>query len=455
MFLVQKPRYLFYIIAFLLPIQVGIYVEQVLGITFTPQLITGILLFIIIILNFLISRIVTPIPLFGLWFIFVSLSSIAFMRNPAITNPIQGAWVIFRLAIVNALIYPAYWWFFKDPRKTRLFFTVLSASAALSGIIAVIQTITNGNLLSGVFTNHRFLGFLFPFPPEVTQENVAVLQAHFWFDGIFRGHGMFYRANGFGAFMSVVVGITWGMFRFSRPKLRLMFLVLLLAEIAGVIVSFSRTAWVAVLFSIFIAVCIEGFFGGRRKQFLRIFRMAMYIFLLLLSIVIISLQIPSIADRFSTVSGFQNVGEVSWRIEIWKKALHAIIDHPILGTGNQIVTTIPVGGIDSGFGSHNLFVGIAFETGLLSFFIFLFFVFCLFLTSWKGYRYSNELQDKMISFAILIGSVDLIIVGMGTSIFDIENIIVIFWFMLAAAINMQYRIKNNIVNLPDITNPGQ
>lgn len=49
----RKPRALFYIIAFTIPYEIGIYVPQLFGITFTPQLILILGIFYVIFIKIL------------------------------------------------------------------------------------------------------------------------------------------------------------------------------------------------------------------------------------------------------------------------------------------------------------------------------------------------------------------------------------------------------------------
>lgn len=432
--IVLKPRRVLYLIGFFIAYEIGISIGWLFNLYVSPLLILSLLTFLLIILKVITARRIPAIPLLGWWVVFALLAVITYARSSLVVGPVQGTWVVFRLAFAGALIYPAFWFFLTKKEHLQTFLTIMALSAALSGLIAVIQTISSGILLSGVMTNDRFLGFLTKFPPETLGTDPAVLRAHFYINTIFRGHGTFYRANGFGAFMSIMIGLTWGLFRQARGRRQIFFGLLLGAQLAGLIATFSRTAWAAAIAAIAIAIFIETFFWGKRqltRRQIQLFFMSVFFGALVL---VIALQSNAAADRLNSLLNPGQVAEVQWRVFIWKRALESIIAQPWFGTGiATVVSNEPLIG-KGDFGAHNLFVGLAFERGLPALFIFLFLMGRFFTATWRSLRSEQALlPEKGLATGVFASGVAFLLVGMGSSMLDIENLRALFWVLLAIA----------------------
>lgn len=430
--LVIKPRWVLYLIGFFISYEIG--VEGVFGIIFTPMLVLSLLIPLIILLEILVANRVRFIPMFGWWLTFVGLGAITYAQSPGVVGSIQGIWFIFRLALAGSLIYPAYCWFLNKRQYIQTFLTIAAVSAALSGLIALIQTISNGNLLSGVMTNDRFLGFLWMFPPDTLGEDPAVLQYSSFINNIFRGHGTFYRANAFGAFMSIIIGLTWGLFRQARGRRQVFFGVLLGAQLVGILVTLSRTAWAAVLAAIAAAVFVETFFWGTKRLSRRQVQLLIISVFFGIMVLGIALQSNAASERLVSLLNPGQVPEFQWRIYIWKQAFQSIAAHPWFGTGTFTVVSNDINVGKGDFGAHNLFIGIAFERGLPALCIFLFLLGRFFTSTWKWLRSEYlPLSEKAFLTGLFSAGIAFIVAGMGSQVFDNENIVILFWILLAIA----------------------
>ncbi len=438
-----KSRFLFLMIGFFISWEIGFSAEVFFGINFTPVLVLSLLISLIILLKILTSQCVRVIPMFGWWLIFTGLAAITYSQSPGVVGSVQGIWFVFRLAFAMALIYPACCWFLTKREHIQTLLIIMAISAAISGLIAVVQTVSGGNLLSGVMTNDRFLGFLWKFPPDSLGADPAVLKAGFYLNNIFRGHGTFYRPNGFGAFMSIIIGLTWGLFRRERGRRQLIFAFLLAAQAAGIIVTFSRTAWAATLVALTVAVVIEMFFWGRRRLSRR--NVQMIVVAVLCGIVFLGIALLSntISERFVTLLDPGQVAEVQWRAYIWGKAFQDIMVHPWFGTGTFTVVSNDANVGVGDFGAHNLFIGIAYERGLPALCIFLFLMGMFFISTWKWIKSEDTIAEKALATGLFAAGVAFLVGGMGSVLFDIENIVMLFWILLAITFISRDKIQRS------------
>lgn len=151
-------------------------------------------------------------------------------------------------------------------------------------------------------------------------------------------------------------------------------------------------------------------------------------------VLVIALQSNAAADRLNSLLNPGQVAEVQWRVFIWKRALESIIAQPWFGTGiATVVSNEPLIG-KGDFGAHNLFVGLAFERGLPALFIFLFLMGRFFTATWRSLRSEQALlPEKGLATGVFASGVAFLLVGMGSSMLDIENLRALFWVLLAIA----------------------
>ena len=438
----QKKILSFYLLSILIPVEIGVYLPQLSGATITPLVLISISFLTLIIVKVATTHSYPRIPLFGLWLGFILFSFFAYIQSPLIENPLQGLWSTYRVVFVAAIVYPAYWFIIKDRQQNWKVLSLLAASASVSGLIAILQTLSRGELLSGMMTNGRMLGFLFPFPPNVIEVNPIVLRAHFYIDNIFRAHGTFYRTNGFGAFMCIVIGLTWGLMRGSTGRKRLVYIGMLILQITGTIVTFSRSAWAAVIVSLGSAILVELLFSGNRKLKKRLIQLLILIIFIGGVIVTIAMQNEAIASRFATIFNPSQVPQLSWRIDIWREAINIIRDDPIFGTGIDTVVSLPVSGGEESFGAHNLFIGIGYKVGLIVLFVFIILLGILIYDTAIWFFYSREHKEKMLALGVFAGTIAFLVAGFGSAIMEIDNIAALFWLMLAIAVHS--RISTNV-----------
>ncbi len=130
------------------------------------------------------------------------------------------------------------------------------------------------------------------------------------------------------------------------------------------------------------------------------------------------------------IQGGMGVGVSGWELAR-KVSMHGQLG-VVSGTALDTILVRRLGKGD--FGAHNLFIGLAFERGLPALFIFLFLMGRFFTTTWRRLRSDQtQLTDKGLSTGVFASGVAFLVVGMGSSMLDIENIRALFWVLLAIA----------------------
>lgn len=435
---VQWPHALLCLFAFFLPYQLEFTSPQLFGATLNPQNVLIIALLAILFLKLWSAQRIPAVPLLGWWSAFVLLSCISFALGPLIFNPVQGMWVVYRMAMVAPLTYLVACLFLPTPDQVRQMMMILAFSAAVAGLIAVVQIASSGQMLSGLGTNHRYLGLLQPLPPEVVEKFVSGKLTD---TNIFRGHGTFYTHNYFGAFLSMTICLTWGVLRGAWGWRRWGWSLVLAAQLVGSIATFSRTAWVATLAGLGAAFLAEIWFARNRRAVTLVIRLTPLLILVALVVLVSALQFKEVTAHFATTFNPTQVSEFQWRLLVWKLAGSQIMEQPWLGAGTSAIMKVPYYFKDRVFDAHNLFLDVAYSRGLITLGLFVFFVWQLLQSAWYWCRQAEARPERKMAVGVLAAGMALLVSGFANGLMFIDNTASLFWLMLGVAITMSQRHK--------------
>jgi O-antigen ligase len=455
--LLQRPYWALLALTASLPMQVGVELSN--GAEVSPQLLllTGLLLALVMLAGGRANGRLWRTPYWPLWLLYIALSTIAILRGPVIDTPLQGAWALYRLVWTAPLVYPLTWVYLRDPMRIRRGLGLLVSVSAVGAAIAIIQTLTQGRILSGLSTNLRYLGFLHPLSSDIVAAYSGNPVNKLFVTGstIFRGHGTFIEHNGFGVFLSVTTFLTWGIFAESRGRRRTWLFLALLLQLAGVVVTFSRSAWAAVFLG---AVWL--FVWRWRRLLLRRRSALNLVGFSLISILLTAVALwrtPELVTRFITIFSPSEVPEFSWRILLWQYAGTQIAQHPLFGVGTSMINRELAGipGTDLQYSSHNLFIDIAYQRGLPALFIYLFFWLVFFATAWRILRRSAVTQiSRPLIFGIMTAGFAFLVSGIGTPSMAYYNLAILFWFLFGSMVSLG-AFSNELVRLqnqpPDVS----
>jgi len=192
----------------------------------------------------------------------------------------------------------------------------------------------------------------------------AVLKNPSWLVNIsgntyLRAIGLFPDPHMFSFYLGLLIPIAFGLFLKTRKKFYLMSIfVLLLADF----LTFSRGAYVG-LFSAVIFFFLLSWSNIGKKYKIATFLVISFLFL--------SLIIPNpISSRF--LSSFDLLeGSNQGRILMWRQALEATRDNPLLGVGigNYPLSVKPTAEYRDPIYAHNTYLDISAETGVLNSFV--------------------------------------------------------------------------------------
>ncbi len=357
------------------------------------------------------------------------LMTVAWMVNPGQRGMMQLVWHIFKntwwmipYAIIGILLAKS------SLSVKRHFIASLLFWASVSALIGIVQTASSGNLLSGLATNQRFLGFLTPLPPDrfaymdfdaIREQARTGLGGGIFFGPIFRAHGPFSEPNLFTATMVPIVCFTVGLLITdpSVKSIRGVWLALLLTLLASII-SFGIAGYFALL-CVFACICIVRWHTVLRQLFkIRLLLLGGglilgLIFLLIMiepSRILTPEQSASLAQRFNRLTTpLESVQEA--RGNFWAVAIERIQQSPWLGTGKILEQRDFGWNVDGEVSVMNMYLYLALVTGIPSQIGFVLLLFIFLWTSWRVAQSNLDIQTRSIASACFLLFLSVVVMG--------------------------------------------
>ena len=227
----------------------------------------------------------------------------------------------------------------------------------------------------------------------------------------------------------------WGK---NKKKEKIILSIYSLLFILNLVLTQTRGAWLAFLFSLFVMILIHN------KKYLIYFSVFLIVFIFISQFIVPDIYI----NRFLSIFELENNRSNVTRINLWKSSILIYKDHFINGVGLDSFEEVihmdeysvkPVGTTSS---AHSNYFQLAAETGTLGLlsFLLLFFIFLKkFYTSYKR----EEILEIKILYLATIGMIFSFLVHGGTEyILNDRFLGRIMWFLLAAGYSSIYYYNN-------------
>lgn len=224
----------------------------------------------------------------------------------------------------------------------------------------------------------------------------------------------------------------------------------LLAVIAACVVfTWSRGAWLGIMIGLAVLLLIYS------KKVMSFFIVC------LLGVPFLPFVLPSsISSRLFSIGNLADTS-TSYRVSIWKGTLKMLSDYWFSGIGvspdafSKIYPDYSLPGIEAAPHSHNLYLQIWTETGILGLLIFLVFVFLLLRSCFTFYSHKNYERTpmKLMSMACMSGIIAVLAQGMTDHIWYNYRVFAAFWLMagLLCAIHRSTYSDYPVLKTPEIS----
>ncbi len=194
-----------------------------------------------------------------------------------------------------------------------------------------------------MFVNTILLSSLIPIGAGLYQ---GLLNRGEYITGFMRAYGTFAHPEPYAFYLILILALALNLFfYYRRRRQKLLLIGLILAALACILFTFTRTAWFGCLMIIFIAACF------RQKKLIWIFIALILVFSLL----------SPLRSRFYDLSTSFN--SLAYRLSIWRGGLEQMSGILVLGRGLGSFAKLDV----LGELAHNDYLRLIFEVGLLGF----------------------------------------------------------------------------------------
>lgn len=190
--------------------------------------------------------------------------------------------------------------------------------------------------------------------------------------------GTFSAPMTFGMMMGAGAAVAFALFAAGNSRRRWMYFTTMMVLLFGELLSLKRGPWIALVIS---ALAVIFFAGGRRKLLLVVFLCT-----LALAVTFV-VSLPDLRDaavsRLAATDTDEQHNTIEGRLAIWGVCLQLFVQHPILGVGPKNFETYAPSFLSYGetgllrIESHNVYVGILAEGGLLGFLAYIYFCYAI------------------------------------------------------------------------------
>jgi len=264
------------------------------------------------------------------------------------------------------------------------------------------------------------------------------------FDEDKRGGGpLAYGSNQTAAFLAQFAMFFWGLTQFTKQKkIKLVGYLLVATTLFATMYTFSRGGYLAVLFS----VLVLGVLNDRKL-------------LVVLGVFLVTWQtiVPApVRERVTMTesSNGQLESSAEERVQLWENAENSILHSPIVGTG---YATFQLGQhVDNLRDTHNWYVKVLVETGILGFILAFTLLQQLIALSYRLYKRAVDPLYRGLGLGLLLATCACIVANCFGDRWTYLEITALLWVLAAAAIRaIQFMEYESITEKPDITSSDE
>jgi hypothetical protein len=336
-------------------------------------------------------------------------------------------------------------------------FNILLIACMCNGAIGIIQRMSGGAWLTGIYTNQLFLGLFTPLPERLL-EGTRWLTLEVQSANGYRAHGTFLDQTWYAPFMLAAFCLWLGFtIRQSNAGLsQRVRLIGLLVCAAGLFASSVRGAFVGMVGALIVAF----FFAPKLiiRTTTQVAKAALGVTFIVLSVSIFSsdrlsqigIEVDRIVSRLATVTSPENQIEFLGRVRLWELAMNRVFTQsPIFGKG-QLITPSEAGWVgdsssdtDVQLPLHSQYLALIYYGGFPAFFLFL--LSCA-LFWWSSHRISKQPGlHGQVGVGMALTTIALLINGLVSDWFSYASTATaaLFWYIGAYTVAV-YKIKSAI-----------
>lgn len=235
----------------------------------------------------------------------------------------------------------------------------------------------------------------------------------------------FTHPNIYAFYLTMLLPMAVLIFLDTKNKIKKSFLAALIAALVlSLIFTFTRGAWIS-------AACAVFTFGLLRSK-----KTLAIILLVMLALI---LFIPSVALRFSDLSGLTYGGtdSLAWRFNLWQQTFDYFLSRPIFGYGLGSFYALSSAASSEYAAAHNDYLRLALEIGLAGLGAYIFLLYFLTRNAFSLYKRLNFAYSKTIALGVFSSSVAYLLIGLADNLMRSTVVQLYFWTFAAIMFNLK------------------
>lgn len=211
---------------------------------------------------------------------------------------------------------------------------------------------------------------------------------------------------------------------FLAWRTRGMILILSVASLISLGMTYSRGAWVALILCVFL-------FGVRNWKTLFSSIIVVSIFLVLFY--------PKLNENRPSITDINTFNTYNNRLRYWSRSICIIKDYPVLGSGVNTYSSVQWR-YSEGWGGypHNSYLQMTAETGIVGLFSFLWLLFSLYKSSFKNLKKMQRPELRFLLISFLAGLSGLLIHSFfDTTLYSVQ-LSSLLWLLMGLIVALQY-----------------
>ncbi len=204
------------------------------------------------------------------------------------------------------------------------------------------------------------------------------------------------QVGGLSMILLILIPIVYWRLRSTRRLSRLAYSVLLFSLLAALLVTESRTAYLAFAAAAVLLVVLEIQLLERRNLPVLLLVAPL---IALVSIAILYFAFTSLYETFESLFVASRQGSFNTRTAIYRETIRLYVEHPIAGWGQPI----PIPGLRTVFsaGTHSSYLGMLFQHGIVGLLLYLGLLFSIWQVVIRGLRSSQPSREVKLFWAAM------------------------------------------------------
>ncbi len=292
-------------------------------------------------------------------------------------------------------------------------------------ILSMFDNMRDIKILTGVIFFSALLPLAGGFYQALTRTGYAELIGYYNSVTFHRIFATFTHPNIYAFYLTMLLPMAIVLFLRASARAERIFLGWLIAAMGlSLILTFTRGAWI----SFTCAIITIGFLRSKKAAIA-----------VTLALIVMALLMPSVALRFSDLSGstYDGTDSLRWRLNLWRQTFSYFSSRPVFGYGLGSFYALSSAASREYAPAHNDYLKLALETGIAGLGAYIILLFLLTRNAFSLLKKLRLPYSRAIALGFFSLCVTYILIGMADNLMRSTVVQLYFWTFAAIAFNLR------------------